>query len=228
MRIIDDAGAKQALLDGAAYDVSVIVTPVGGTAVLIDGDHISQNGISINPSSVSGNKLELGSVISATADFDFFNYDGTLDGINFKGAELYVEGSVDVSGTATAFPIGYFIADTVKVSGRKIHVQAFDRMILLDQVIGEQIPVFPGLPDEMLYRSFAICPFGRWLFSWISFLVAGKSGCMKNMLNEVIFRYLNHACTESGGWTWQDLGSKYRIWQSVYWRRLESSPVSNR
>lgn len=157
MRIIDDAGAKQALLDGAAYDVSVTVTTVGGTAVLIDGDHISQNGISINPSSVSGNKLELGSVISATADFDFFNYDGTLDGINFKGAELYVEGSVDVNGTATAFPIGYFIADTVKVSGRKIHVQAFDRMILLDQVIGEQIPVFPGMPDEMLYRSFAIC-----------------------------------------------------------------------
>lgn len=157
MRIIDDAGAKQALLDGASYDVTVTVTPAGGTAVIIDGDHISQNGISINPSSVSGNKLELGSVISATADFDFFNYDGTLDGINFKGAELYVEGSVDVSGTATAFPIGYFIADTVKVSGRKIHVQAFDRMILLDQVIGEQIPVFPGMPDEMLYRSFAIC-----------------------------------------------------------------------
>jgi len=134
MRIIDDAGAKQALLDGAPYDVTVTVTPVGGTAVVIDADHIAQNGIKINPSSVSGNKLELGTVIAATGDFEFFNYDGALDGIDFRGAELYVEGSVDVNGTAAAFPIGYFIADTVKAAGSKINVQAFDRMILLDKV----------------------------------------------------------------------------------------------
>lgn len=156
MRIIDDAGAKQALLDGAPYDVTVTVTPAGGTAVVIDGDNIAQNGISINPSSVSGNKLELGSVISATADFDFFNYDGTLDGVDFRGAELYVEGSVDVSGTATTFPIGYFIADTVKITGRKIHVAAFDRMILLDK-IATQLPNWPAIPYHIIWQSVALC-----------------------------------------------------------------------
>ena len=156
MRIIDDAGAKQALLDGASYDVTVTVTPAGGTAVVIDGDHIAQNGISINPSSVSGNKLELGSVISATADFDFFNYDGTLDGVDFRGAELYVEGSVDVNWTATTFPIGYFIADTVKITGRKIHVAGFDRMILLDK-IATQLPGWPAIPYHIIRQSVALC-----------------------------------------------------------------------
>lgn len=133
MRIIDDPDVKQALLDGQPYDISITVTPSGGSAVSIDADHISENGISINPSSVSGNKLELGSVISATADITFFNYDGTLDNVVFAGSEIYIQGSMTVNGLLETFDIGYFIADTVNTTGPRILVKCFDRMIKLDQ-----------------------------------------------------------------------------------------------
>ena len=151
MRIINDAALKQALIDGTPYDVTITVTPVGGSAVTIDMDHIAENGISINPSSVSGNRLELGTVISSAATFTFYNHDGSLDGINFKGAEIHVEGTVVGTGTpppqigtaivgtavlggsvSGTFDVGYFIADTVKEQNKRITVSCFDRMILFD------------------------------------------------------------------------------------------------
>ena len=106
MRIINDPDLLQALAEGKPYDVTVTVTPVGGSPVVIDGAHMTEGGVSINPSSVSNNKLELGSVIAATGDFEFFNYDGALDGIAFKGAELHVEGSMTVNGVTETFDIG--------------------------------------------------------------------------------------------------------------------------
>ena len=151
MRIINDPALKQALIDGQPYDVTITVTPVGGSAVTIDMDHLAENGISINPSSVSGNRLELGTVIASAATFTFYNHDGSLDGINFKGAEIHVEGTVVGTGTpppqvgtaivgtavlggsvSGTFDIGYFIADTVKEQNKRITVSCFDRMMLFD------------------------------------------------------------------------------------------------
>ena len=147
MRIIDDPDVKQALLDGQPYEVTVTVTPPGGTATVITEDNIEENGISINQSSVAGNKLELGSVIAATADFSFLNFDGALDSVVFNGAELYVEGSIAVNGNTETFPIGYFIADRVKKTGKRISVSCFDRMILFDQPVVSTFPTTSMLSD---------------------------------------------------------------------------------
>lgn len=135
MRVINDAAVQQALLDGTPYDVTVTVTPVGGSAVVVDLDHIAENGISINPSGVSGNRLEIGSVIAATGDFTFFNHDGSLDGIVFKGADISVQGSMDIGGVTKTFDIGHFVADKATVDGVRIRVECFDYMIKFDTLI---------------------------------------------------------------------------------------------
>lgn len=135
MRVINDAAVQQALLDGAPYDVTVTVTPAGGSAVVVDLDHIAENGISINPSGVSGNRLEIGSVIAATGDFTFFNHDGSLDGIVFKGADISVQGSMDIGGVTKTFDIGHFVADKATVDGVRIRVECFDYMIKFDTLI---------------------------------------------------------------------------------------------
>ena len=156
MRIIDDPDVKQALLNDQPYEITVTVTPPGGTATVITEDNIEENGISINQSSVAGNKLELGSVIAATADFSFLNFDGALDSVVFNGAELYVEGSITVNGNAETFPIGYFIADRVKKTGKRISVSCFDRMILFDQPVASTFPSTNRIEDIAYYACWFV------------------------------------------------------------------------
>ena len=158
MRIIDNPTLKQALIDGAPYDITVTVTPSGGgTPVVIDSAHIAENGIVINPSAVTGNRLELGTVVAAVADFTFYNYDGTLDGIAFKGATLYVQGIASVNGSQLSFDIGYFIADDVTTHGPRISVACFDRMILLDKVADPTRFAMPMSVYMIAYYSCAAC-----------------------------------------------------------------------
>ena len=157
MRIINDPDLLQALAANIPYDLTVTVTPVGGSPVVIDADHMTDNGMTINPSSVSGQKLELGSVISTIADFEFFNHDGTLDGIAFKGAELHVEGTANINGKDDTFDIGYFIADDAQKTGTKIFVPCFDRMIKFDRSVAANDLVFPYTPYGLIMQCCSKC-----------------------------------------------------------------------
>ena len=157
MRNINDPDVKQALLDNAPYGITITVTPVSGTPVTIGLDHVAENGISINPSSVSGNRLELGTVIASAATFVFYDYDGTLSNIAFKGAELYVQGNIEVNGNTETFDIGYFIADTVKEQNKRITVNCFDRMILFDVVAHMASITFPIDVYSLLLRVCTLC-----------------------------------------------------------------------
>ena len=61
----------------------------------ITSDRICDGGLSIDRTSISGSKLELGSAIAATLSLTLYNTDKKYDDVNFEGVEMKVSVAVD-------------------------------------------------------------------------------------------------------------------------------------
>ena len=107
--------------------VNILCTPTKGTAFNItDKDIIGA--VTVDWSSVTGGKLDLGSACMSELSFTLENTDGAFDDKVFEGAQLYVTTSFPAGSTKETVPIGYYTVDSPPRKLRSIKITAYDRM----------------------------------------------------------------------------------------------------
>jgi hypothetical protein len=123
---ITSAGLE-ALREDVVQSVNILCTPTKGTAFNItDKDIIGA--VTVDWSSVTGSKLDLGSACMSELSFTLENTDGAFDDKVFEGAQLYVTTSFPAGSTTETVPIGYYTVDSPPRKLRSIKITAYDRM----------------------------------------------------------------------------------------------------
>lgn len=123
---ITSAGLE-ALREDVVQSVNILCTPTKGTAFNItDKDIIGA--VTVDWSSVTGSKLDLGSACMSELSFTLENTDGAFDDKVFEGAQLYVTTSFPAGSTKETVPIGYYTVDSPPRKLRSIKITAYDRM----------------------------------------------------------------------------------------------------
>lgn len=116
-----------ALQEDVVQSVNILCTPTKGTAFNItDKDIIGA--VTVDWSSVTGSKLDLGSACMSELSFTLENTDGAFDDKVFEGAQLYVTTSFPAGSTTETVPIGYYTVDSPPRKLRSIKITAYDRM----------------------------------------------------------------------------------------------------
>lgn len=116
-----------ALREDVVQSVNILCTPTKGTAFNItDKDIIGA--VTVDWSSVTGSKLDLGSACMSELSFTLENTDGAFDDKVFEGAQLYVATSFSAGSTTETVPIGYYTVDSPPRKLRSIKITAYDRM----------------------------------------------------------------------------------------------------
>lgn len=116
-----------ALREDVVQSVNILCAPTKGTAFNItDKDIIGA--VTVDWSSVTGSKLDLGSACMSELSFTLENTNGALDDKVFEGAQLYVTTSFSTGSTTETVPIGYYTVDSPPRKLRSIKITAYDRM----------------------------------------------------------------------------------------------------
>lgn len=116
-----------ALREDVVQSVNILCTPTKGMAFNItDKDIIGA--VTVDWSSVTGSKLDLGSACMSELSFTLENTDGAFDDKVFEGAQLYVTTSFPTGSTTETVPIGYYTVDSPPRKLRSIKITAYDRM----------------------------------------------------------------------------------------------------
>jgi hypothetical protein len=106
--------------------------------LIITDDNVMEDSFQIDRYSCNGEKLEVGTAISAQLTSKLDNGEGQFDDIIFEGTELFVEiGVADWSltnPTITWVPCGYFTPDVQPRRMATISITALDRMTRFDSV----------------------------------------------------------------------------------------------
>ena len=113
-------------------------TDKNGEPIILTDETIMQNGFSIDRFACTGDRLEIGTAVSAELTLKLNNANGDFDDIVFEGAELFVEiGIADwgqTNPTISYIPCGYFTPDVQPRSLTIVTLNALDRMMRFDQV----------------------------------------------------------------------------------------------
>ena len=105
----------------------------------ITNENIVQNGLKIDRYCTSGNRLELGSAISAELTLKLSNYDGTYNDTVFEDGEMYVEVGIGTN----YIPFGKYIVDTIPRKKSVISLSALDYMTKFDKEIDWSLVTLP-------------------------------------------------------------------------------------
>ena len=79
---------------GKKQTVDILVQPFSGESFTLSSSDITNGGFSVDRYSVTGDKIEIGSVVSAECDITLENKDGRFDNVVFEGAELVVKNGI--------------------------------------------------------------------------------------------------------------------------------------
>ena len=113
-------------------------TDKNGTAITITDDNVLVDSFQVDRYSCNGQKLEIGTAISAQMSFKLENNDGQYDSIIFEGTELFVEVGVadwtQENPTVHWVPCGYFTPDEQPRRMATISITALDRMMRFDAI----------------------------------------------------------------------------------------------
>lgn len=131
--------AVAALFDSDQPQVLRITgTDENGTAINITEADVMAGGFSIDRFSSTGERLELGTAVSAELALKLKNNNDAFTNVKFEGAELFVEiGIADWTQnnpTITWIPCGYFTPDAQPRNRTIISITALDRMMRFDAV----------------------------------------------------------------------------------------------
>lgn len=148
-----------------SYRQVVSITLEGTEGSLeINESNIPSGGLTINRYCVSGNRIEIGSVIASELTLVLDNTDGKYDDVVFEGAELYVQVGVKKWDAKTwenadfhFIPLGYFTVDETPRKLRSITLSALDRMVLFDKKVDNSLLSFPMTVGTLLSRICDIC-----------------------------------------------------------------------
>lgn len=130
---------------------------------ITEGD-ITSGGMTVNRYSVSGTKIEIGSVVAAELSLSLDNQDGRFDEVYFEGAELSVRVGTkkwDANRWEHAdlhyVPFGLFTVDDSPRKKRTISLKALDRMVLFDKKVDDSSLAFPTTVEALLSRICTLC-----------------------------------------------------------------------
>lgn len=127
-----------ALREDVVQSVNILCTPTKGTAFNItDKDIIGA--VTVDWSSVTGGKLDLGSACMSELSFTLENTDGAFDDKVFEGAQLYVTTSFPAGSTKETVPIGYYTVDSPPRKLRSIKITAYDRMAKFNRAYDSEL-----------------------------------------------------------------------------------------
>ena len=127
-----------ALREDVVQSVNILCTPTKGTAFNItDKDIIGA--VTVDWSSVTGSKLDLGLACMSELSFTLENTDGAFDDKVFEGAQLYVTTSFSTGSTTETVPIGYYTVDSPPRKLRSIKITAYDRMAKFNRVYDSEL-----------------------------------------------------------------------------------------
>lgn len=161
-----------ALREDVVQSVNILCTPTKGMAFNItDKDIIGA--VTVDWSSVTGGKLDLGSACMSELSFTLENTDGAFDDKVFEGAQLYVTTSFPAGSTKETVPIGYYTVDSPPRKLRSIKITAYDRMAKFNRAYDTELAypatlyqivadactkcgVSQKLPTNTLHRSVSI------------------------------------------------------------------------
>lgn len=127
-----------ALREDVVQSVNILCTPTKGTAFNItDKDIIGA--VTVDWSSVTGSKLDLGSACMSELSFTLENTNGAFDDKVFEGAQLYVTTSFSTGSTTETVPIGYYTVDSPPRKLRSIKITAYDCMAKFNRAYDSEL-----------------------------------------------------------------------------------------
>lgn len=127
-----------ALREDVVQSVNILCTPTKGTAFNITNKDII-GAVTVDWSSVTGGKLDLGSACMSELSFTLENTDGAFDDKVFEGAQLYVTTSFPTGSTTETVPIGYYTVDSPPRKLRSIKITAYDRMAKFNRAYDSEL-----------------------------------------------------------------------------------------
>lgn len=150
---------------GKKQTVDIQVKPISGESFTLSSSDITNGGFSVDRYSATGDKIEIGSVVSAECDITLENKDGRFDNVVFEGAELVVKIGIKDWDDSTAdmhyVPLGVFIVDAPPRALNTISITSLDRMARFDRTISDAdlAELFYNAPTiaELLVRLCNIC-----------------------------------------------------------------------
>lgn len=145
-----------ALRNDAVQSIKIACTPTSGDAFdITEKDLIGE--CSVEWSSVTGSKLEIGSACMSEMTFTLENADGRFDDKLFEGAQLYVTVSFPVSTSSTAtVPIGYYVVDSPPRKLRSIKITAYDRMARFNKAYDSEL-AYPATLYQIVEDACSKC-----------------------------------------------------------------------
>ena len=127
------------------------------STLVVDQSDVIMGSMVLDRSCVSSNSLELGSCVASEFSMTLLNADGSLDGKNFEGAELYAEIGVS-DGTNTYYiPLGRFIVDGVPKVRDTVSINALDRMVKFDKTADATLTATWWGPGETIQQIINRC-----------------------------------------------------------------------
>lgn len=133
---------------------------VADSIVLTEAD-IKSGGFVIDRACVSGDIIELGSVIASELGVQLDNTSGQLNSVTFEGAECFVEVGTkewsDDQAQVQYIPMGYFTVDGSPRKLDTISFTALDRMVKFDKAVDFTQLTFPMTVSALLSSICAIC-----------------------------------------------------------------------
>lgn len=144
-----------ALREDVVQSVNILCTPTKGTAFNItDKDIIGA--VTVDWSSVTGSKLDLGSACMSELSFTLENTDGAFDDKVFEGAQLYVTTSFSAGSTTETVPIGYYTVDSPPRKLRSIKITAYDRMAKFNRAYDTEL-AYPATLYQIIADACTKC-----------------------------------------------------------------------
>lgn len=144
-----------ALREDVVQSVNILCTPTKGTAFNItDKDIIGA--VTVDWSSVTGSKLDLGSACMSELSFTLENTDSAFDDKVFEGAQLYVTTSFPTGSATETVPIGYYTVDSPPRKLRSIKITAYDRMAKFNRAYDTEL-AYPATLYQIIADACTKC-----------------------------------------------------------------------
>ena len=173
----------------------------GETELTITDADITEGSLAISRNSVSGNTLEIGSVIAAELTMTLNNRTGDWDDIALEGASLFV--SLTAGGVTV--PIGYFTIDSAVRNRYTINITALDRMMQFDKMVGS---VTADTISGIIQESCTACNVPCGISDWSGYPLAGL--VVSDIPENITYRTLVAYCCEVLGVNaWIDYNGRF-------------------
>ena len=138
---------RQLIAGNRNYLIKVNMTLADGTALLLENEHIWDNGIVIDQATSSDSTFDIGAAIVGSLKVVIDNIKGNFSQYDFFDARLTlwlgVSGDVDEYDTQRYYRIGFYVVDEPNYNGSLITLNCLDNMTWFDTPFSDVGATFP-------------------------------------------------------------------------------------